>query len=78
MGERDRETAGISMPVFGVRQILRGVITLAGPSSRIDQAFVERNLGALFDCAARATDALGGDARALRTAQQRAAEVQSK
>lgn len=76
IGERDRETAGISMPVFGVRQSLRGVLTLAGPSSRIDHAFVERNLGALFDCAARATDALGGDSRAMRHAQRRALEVQ--
>ncbi len=66
------------MPVFGVRQTLRGVITLAGPSSRIDRTFVDRNLGALFDCAARATDALGGDARALRAAQRRAAEVHAK
>jgi DNA-binding IclR family transcriptional regulator len=78
MGERDRETAGISMPVFGVRQTVRGVLTLAGPSSRIDLAFVARNIGALFDCAARATDALGGDARALRNAQRHAAEVQAK
>jgi len=66
------------MPVFGVRQTLRGVLTLAGPSSRINQVFVERNIGALFDCAARATDALGGDARALRSAQRRAAGIQSK
>ncbi len=78
MGERDRETAGVSMPVFGVRQTLRGVITLAGPSSRIDQAFVANNLDALFDCAARATDALGGDARALRAAQRRVADVQAR
>jgi DNA-binding IclR family transcriptional regulator len=78
IGERDRETAGISMPVFGVRQSVRGVLTLAGPSSRIDQAFLESNLGALFDCAARATDALGGDSRAMRNAQRRAVEVQDR
>ncbi|QGZ61461.1 IclR family transcriptional regulator [Paraburkholderia acidisoli] len=70
VGERDRETAGMSMPVFGVQDTLRGVITLAGPSSRVDAAFVERNLSALFDCAARATDALGGNSRALREAQR--------
>ncbi|WP_429298719.1 IclR family transcriptional regulator [Paraburkholderia sp. GAS199] len=78
IGERDRETAGISMPVFGVRQSLRGVVTLAGPSSRIDQAFLEQNLDALFECATRATDALGGDSRAMRNAQRRALEVQGK
>jgi len=70
IGERDRETAGVSMPVFGVHDALRGVLTLAGPSSRIDGAFVERHLDALFDCAVRATDALGGDSRALRAAQR--------
>ena len=66
------------MPVFGVRQTLRGVVTLAGPSSRIDQAFLERNLDALFECATRATDALGGDSRAMRHARRRALEVQGK
>lgn len=70
IGERDRETAGMSMPVFGVHDTLRGVLTLAGPSSRVDAAFVERNLNALFDCAVRATDALGGDSHALRSAQR--------
>ncbi|MEM5401670.1 MULTISPECIES: IclR family transcriptional regulator [Paraburkholderia] len=70
IGERDRETAGVSMPVFGIHDTLRGVLTLAGPSSRIDGAFVERHLDALFDCAIRATDALGGDSRALRAAQR--------
>lgn len=70
IGERDRDTAGISTPVFGIQQTLRGVVTLAGPSSRIDDAFVASNLDALFDCAARATEALGGDSRALRDARR--------
>jgi DNA-binding IclR family transcriptional regulator len=72
ISERDRETAGITVPVFGVKQTLRGVLTLAGPSSRIDQTFVTANLGALFDCTINATEALGGDARALRDARRRA------
>ncbi|WP_310634076.1 IclR family transcriptional regulator [Paraburkholderia sp.] len=75
IGERDRETSGVSMPVFGVQNALRGVLTLAGPSSRIDRAFVEANLDALFDCATRATDALGGDSRALRAARQAHAQT---
>ncbi|WP_043201149.1 IclR family transcriptional regulator [Paraburkholderia acidipaludis] len=70
IGERERETAGVSIPVFGVHETLRGVLTLAGPSSRVDRAFVERHLDTLFDCAARATDALGGDSRALRAARR--------
>lgn len=68
IGERDRETAGVSAPVFGVRQAVRGVLTLAGPSSRVDRPFVERHLPALFDCASRATDALGGRSTDLRAA----------
>ncbi|WP_257125716.1 hypothetical protein [Pandoraea sputorum] len=71
MGDRERDTAGVSMPVFGVRQTLRGVVTLAGPSSRIDRAFIDRHLTDLFSCAARATDGLGGDSRALRAAWKR-------
>ncbi len=71
--DRERGTAGISMPVFGVRQALHGVLTLAGPNSRIDQRFVDRWLNAVFNCAAHATEALGGDAGALRVAQRAAA-----
>ncbi len=71
IGERDRDTAGLSAPVFGVQQTLRGVMTLAGPASRIDHAFIARTLGPLLDSAARATEALGGDASALREAGRR-------
>lgn len=72
IGERDRETAGISAPVFGVQQAVAGVVTLAGPSSRIDSAFVHRNLDALFDCVIRATDSIGGHSADLRAARERA------
>ncbi len=75
IGERDRETAGVSAPVFGVQQVLTGVVTLAGPASRVDHAFVQRNLGALFDCVIRATDSLGGDSAELRAACNRALEA---
>lgn len=71
VGERDRETAGISAPVFGVRQALRGVLTLAGPSSRVDQTFVDRFLVEVLSIAARASEALGGDAAPLRRAMRR-------
>lgn len=71
IGERERDTAGLSAPVFGVQQTLRGAMTLAGPTSRIDPAFVARTLGALLDSAARATEALGGDAAFLRAASLR-------
>jgi len=71
IGERERDTAGLSAPVFGVQQTLRGAITLAGPTSRIDAAFVARTLAPLLDSAARATEALGGDASRLRQAHGR-------
>ncbi|MGI4860397.1 MAG: IclR family transcriptional regulator, partial [Janthinobacterium lividum] len=70
VGERDRDTAGISAPVFGVRQALRGVLTLAGPSSRVDRAFIDRVLPEFLSIAARSSEALGGDAEQLRDAMQ--------
>jgi DNA-binding IclR family transcriptional regulator len=62
VGERDAETAGISVPVFGARQTLLGALTLAGPRSRVDEAFIANARAALLRVAARATSALGGDA----------------
>jgi DNA-binding IclR family transcriptional regulator len=75
VGERERDTAGLSVPVFGLRQELRGAMTLAGPAARLDAAFVARTLGPLLACAARATEALGGDAAPLYAAQVRAASL---
>ncbi len=62
-GERDPDTAGISVPVFGAGQRLLGALTIAGPRSRIDQAFMDNVRGPLFDIAMRATTALGGSAQ---------------
>lgn len=64
-GERDPDTAGISVPVFGAGQQLLGALTVAGPLSRIDRAFIDEIRAPLLDIAARATAALGGDASAL-------------
>ena len=68
IGERDRETAGVSAPVFGPQQQLLGALTLAGPRSRFDETFIAGALAPLLDTAARATAALGGDASPLRAA----------
>jgi len=65
IGERDPETAGISAPVFGAGGNLVGVITLAGPRSRVDQAFLARMRAPLLRAAAGATAGLGGEAGAL-------------
>jgi DNA-binding IclR family transcriptional regulator len=64
VGERDAETAGISVPIFGVDQVM-GAITVAGPRSRIDGSFIANARVLLLRTAARATISLGGDASAI-------------
>jgi DNA-binding IclR family transcriptional regulator len=61
VGERDSETAGVSVPFFGSGQALLGALTLAGPCSRLDETFVANARVPLLRVAARATRALGGD-----------------
>ena len=68
LGERDPETAGISVPVFGGGQRLLGALTLAGPRSRVDEAFIANARAPLLRIAARATSALGGDAKPIEAA----------
>ena len=62
VGERDAETAGLSVPFFGSGQALLGALTLAGPRSRIDETFIANARLLLLRAALRATHALGGDA----------------
>jgi len=61
VGERDSETAGVSVPLFGTGQTLLGALTLAGPRSRIDATFIANARALLLRIASRATHALGGD-----------------
>lgn len=68
LGDRDPETAGISAPVFGPGRVLIGALTLAGPRSRVDAAFLERMKRPLLDAAARATRGFGEDASAIERA----------
>jgi DNA-binding IclR family transcriptional regulator len=68
VGERDAETAGISVPVFGGGQILLGALTLAGPRSRIDETFIANARALLLRAAIRATSALGGNAAPIEAA----------
>ena len=56
VGERDAETAGISVPIFGAGQVLLGALTLAGPRSRIDETFIANARAVLLRAAARATN----------------------
>lgn len=68
VGDRDPETAGVSAPVFGPGRALLGALTLAGPSSRVDAAFLQRMKRPLLEAAARATRAFGEDASMLEQA----------
>jgi DNA-binding IclR family transcriptional regulator len=68
LGDRDPETAGISAPVFGPGGALLGALTLAGPRSRVDRAFLDRMTRPLLEAAARATRGFGGDASVLEKA----------
>ncbi|MER8513866.1 IclR family transcriptional regulator [Mesorhizobium sp. M1060] len=68
IGDRDPETAGVSVPVFGPGRVLLGALTLAGPSTRVDTAFLRRMTPDLLEAAARATRAFGEDASMLEQA----------
>ncbi|RDV00964.1 IclR family transcriptional regulator [Trinickia dinghuensis] len=68
IGERDAETAGISTPVFSAGQPLAGVLTLAGPRSRVDEVLLRRMRRPMVETSIRASELLGGDAAPLRAA----------
>ena len=70
VGERDRETVGLSVPVFGAQQALRGALCLAGPASRIDGALLQSWRVPVLEHAAQITSTLGGDPAPLRHAAQ--------
>ncbi|MER8563573.1 hypothetical protein [Mesorhizobium sp. M0578] len=70
--QRDPETAGVSAPVFGPGRTLLGALTLAGPRSRVDQAFLRGMKRPLLEAAVRATRAFGEDASALEQASRQA------
>jgi len=65
VGERDTETAGVSVPIFGRGQTLLGALTLGGPRSRIDESFMANARALLLRASARATVSLGGNASSL-------------
>ena len=75
-GERVPDTSGVAAPIFGPRQALAGALTIAGPSARIDAAFVTLHLPALLEAAASITNKLGGNASAF-TAALEAARAQA-
>ncbi|MDR6206635.1 DNA-binding IclR family transcriptional regulator [Paraburkholderia graminis] len=63
-GERDPDTAAVSVPVFGPNSELAGALTLSGPKDRLGASDKMRGAcNLLLTSAARATAALGGDHR---------------
>ncbi|CAM6535827.1 IclR family transcriptional regulator [Enterobacter hormaechei] len=60
-GERDPETASVSVPVFGVEGVLQGALTLSGPRERFTPQSIRNILSPLFQCAIHTSKELGGD-----------------
>lgn len=62
-GERDRETASASVPVFGALGDLQGALTVSGPLLRLGEPqAMFAAVSALLDMGRRATASFGGDA----------------
>ncbi|MFJ4153460.1 IclR family transcriptional regulator [Pseudomonas sp. NPDC089752] len=59
-GERDPDTAAISVPVFNAGNVLAGALTLSGPADRFNAEQIRRVRGTVLRMAAQATAALGG------------------
>lgn len=72
-GERDPETASVSVPVFNAAYEVTGALTLSGPAERFSQEKVLTACALLLEAAAKATVALGGDNRELLKAVERVA-----
>jgi len=68
-GERDPETASVSVPVFAVGYEFKGALTISGPAERFNKEQIVDATAMLLRNAAMATSALGGNdgelARAL-------------
>lgn len=67
-GDRSADIVGVAAPVFGPDATLLGSLTLAGPSSRLEDAKVMRLVAPLLTVAARITRDFGGDSTTLEQA----------
>jgi DNA-binding IclR family transcriptional regulator len=61
-GERDPESASVSVPVFGLRQELKGALVLSGPRERFTRETVQRCVSLLLPAASELTKQFNGDA----------------
>ena len=73
--ERDPDTSGLSAPVFGPQGALAGAVTVAGPASRVTEAFAGRHAPALLEAVAEMTGKLGGDPAAFALARRHLAAI---
>lgn len=68
VGELDKETAGVAVPVFGPDGKLLGSIAISGPRTRFTRAAVSRMERFLLNAAATVTASLAGDPTDLKAA----------
>lgn len=61
-GERDPDTAAISVPVFSAGNVLVGALTVSGPADRFNAEQIARVRATVLRKAAQASAALGGAA----------------
>ena len=60
-GERDPESASVSVPVFGLRQELKGALVLSGPRGRFTPEAVKKCVSLLLPAASELTRQFNGD-----------------
>lgn len=68
--ERDAQGAGMSAPVFGPGETLRGAISISGPIARFNDAVLPKLSRCVLSAAADLTSRLGGYATGLRKARE--------
>lgn len=70
-GERDPESASVSVPIFGMGHEFKGALTLSGPAERFNKVQVDEACKLLLRRGAQAISLLGGDNRELLAALER-------
>ena len=66
-GERDPETTGVAVPVFGVEGLC-GALAVIGPTTRLTPTILKRHLLEVLEASANLSSRLGGDVTGLRAA----------
>lgn len=68
LGSVDPDTAGMAIPVFGVRNEMEGTVAISGPLARFELAKLIGFAESLFDAAIDITNKMGGDTTTLKAA----------